>query len=160
MRLLNIVEGQLNANPHILDRGSEILPDYSEVVEKATAASLREAVPGCLLCILMPLLTGAIFGVRALLALLVGTILSGTQLAIMMSNAGSALDNAKKLCETFSEMTAGREACVVGDTVGDPLKDACGSALNVLMKLQAVLSLVFLDALFAISHGKGLAFHV
>ena len=106
------------------------------------------------------------------MALLVGTVLSAAPLAFSMVNAGGALDNAKKLCERGLEpvlMHSGHEgmtrkerkdAAVIGDTVGDPLKDACGPVVNVLMKLSAVLALVFVDAFFAVAGGRGLVAHV
>ena len=159
-RLLIIIEEQLLLNPDILDPNSDALPDYHTVVVDATESSLREALVPVLLCLAMPLCVGSIFGIKALLSLLVGTVLSGIQLALFMCNTGGALDNAKKLCEADPLFAAGREASIVGDTVGDPMKDACGNALNTLMKLQAIMSLVMLDAFFAIANGKGLSAHV
>ncbi len=90
------------------------------------------------------------------LGLLTGALLSGVQLAISMSNTGGAWDNAKKYIESNVDPSMGgkgsdiHKAAVVGDTVGDPLKDTSGPALNILMKLMAIISLVFADYFYAI----------
>jgi len=109
-------------------------------------------VPG-LLVILTPLLIGFIFGPKMLAGFLPGAIVSGVQLAISAANTGGAWDNAKKYIESGAmndeqgrQVRKGSEihkAAVVGDTVGDPLKDTSGPALNILIKLMAILSLVF-----------------
>jgi len=118
--------------------------------------------PGALV-ILAPLLTGIFFGVMALSGLLVGALVAAVQLAISMSNSGGAWDNAKKYIEKASPDSdlkgKGSDihmAAVVGDTVGDPFKDTSGPALNIVMKLMAVLSLVFADTFFAINCGHRL----
>merc|ERR1719517_378400 len=92
--------------------------------------------------IFTPLGVGLRAGPRALLGLLAGSIVSGAMLAIMMSNAGGAWDNSKKLCEKMKiKKTEQGKACVVGDTVGDPFKDTSGPALNILIKLMSMVSL-------------------
>mmetsp|Transcript_29507 Transcript_29507/g.36446 ORF Transcript_29507/g.36446 Transcript_29507/m.36446 type:complete len:126 (-) Transcript_29507:138-515(-) len=101
--------------------------------------------PGALV-MLSPIFTGYLFGVYALSGLLAGSLVSAVQMAISSSNTGGAWDNAKKYVEQGNYGGKGSEchkAAVVGDTVGDPLKDTSGPALNILMKLMAIISLVF-----------------
>merc|ERR1712100_820391 len=129
----------------------------------STKASLREMVAPAILVMAAPLLTGIFFGVYAVCGLLAGGLSSGVQLAISMSNTGGAWDNAKKFIEKSGPDTeyGGKgsdphKAAVIGDTVGDPLKDTSGPALNILMKLMAILSLVFADFFKTCNSGKGL----
>jgi len=145
-------------------------PDHARCIKISTDASLREMVPPGLLVILTPILTGSIFGVEALSGLLVGSLISAVQLAISQSNTGGAWDNAKKYVEKGCvkiEDKDGRKvvqgkgtdihkAAVTGDTVGDPLKDTSGPALNILMKLMAIISLVFADFFMSLNCGKGM----
>lgn len=112
--------------------------------------------------ILTPLLTGIFFGVNAVSGLLVGSLIASVQLAISMSNSGGAWDNAKKYIEKASPDSELKgkgsdfhKAAVVGDTVGDPFKDTSGPALNIVMKLMAVLSLVFADTFYSVNAGNG-----
>ena len=114
---------------------------------------------------LTPILTGVLFGTSAVAGLLAGAISSSVQLALAMSNAGGAWDNAKKFVERGGVYLNGvvqrkgselHKAAVTGDTVGDPFKDTSGPALNIVMKLMAVLSLVFADFFMSISNGDGL----
>lgn len=108
--------------------------------------------PGCLV-ILSPLFLGFVFGPRILAGFLPGAIVSGVQLAISAANTGGAWDNAKKYIESGAMIDQDgqkvrkgsdiHKAAVVGDTVGDPLKDTSGPALNILIKLMAILSLIF-----------------
>merc|ERR1719407_201982 len=89
-----------------------------------------------------PLIVGFCVGPRCLMGTLAGAIVSGAMLAILMSNAGGAWDNSKKLCEKLKiKKTEQGKACVVGDTVGDPFKDTSGPALNILIKLMSMVSL-------------------
>jgi Na+/H+-translocating membrane pyrophosphatase len=110
--------------------------------------------PG-LLVVLSPILMGFLFGPRGVSGLLAGTIASGIQLAISFSNAGGAWDNAKKYIEGGNLVIEGvvhgkrseiHKAAVIGDTVGDPLKDTSGPSINILIKLMAITSLVFSGA--------------
>eukprot|EP01065_Artemidia_motanka_P018664 TRINITY_DN21_c0_g3_i1.p1 TRINITY_DN21_c0_g3~~TRINITY_DN21_c0_g3_i1.p1 ORF type:complete len:806 (+),score=359.85 TRINITY_DN21_c0_g3_i1:94-2511(+) len=140
-------------------------PDHARCIQIATDASLREAVLPGLMVILSPILTGVLFGVEAVSGLLVGALTSGVQLAISQSNTGGAWDNAKKYVEggqisneageVQGKGTDLHKAAVIGDTVGDPLKDTSGPALNIVMKLTAIISLVFADFFVSINHGKG-----
>merc|ERR1712167_211721 len=120
----------------------DVLPDSNECVRISTRSSVREMIaPGCY-AILAPLFVGFTVGPRCLMGLLVGSITSGCMVAIMMSNAGGAWDNGKKLCEKLNiKKTEQGKACVVGDTVGDPFKDTSGPALNILIKLMSMVSL-------------------
>merc|ERR1712183_988811 len=109
-----------------------------------------------------PLLVGIVFGIQAVSGLLAGSLISSIQLAVSMSNSGGAWDNAKKYIEKASSDSElqGKgsdihKASVVGDTVGDPFKDTSGPALNIVMKLMAVLSLVFADTFYACNKGSG-----
>lgn len=109
--------------------------------------------PG-LLVIATPVITGFLFGPDAVCGLLAGEIVSGVQIAISFSNTGGAWDNAKKFIEAgnldeegkpFAKKTEAHRSAVVGDTVGDPLKDTSGPSINILMKLSSIVSLVFGD---------------
>jgi inorganic pyrophosphatase len=124
-------------------------PNYKNCVKIATDASLKEMIaPGCLV-VLTPIVVGIFFGYEALAGLLPGSLVCGVQLAISSANSGGAWDNAKKYVEA-GNMGAGKgkgsdvhSAAVIGDTVGDPLKDTSGPALNILVKLMAIISVVF-----------------
>jgi len=120
-------------------------PQYKLCVEISTRASLKEMIAPGALVLLSPLLTGYLFGVKCLAGLLVGALTSGVQMAISASNSGGAWDNAKKYVEGQPNMkgTDWHKACVVGDTVGDPMKDTSGPSLNILIKLTAITSVVF-----------------
>jgi K(+)-stimulated pyrophosphate-energized sodium pump len=129
-------------------------PDYAKCVDISTKASIREMIAPGLLVILTPLIVGFLFGPQMLAGLLIGALVVGVMLAISMANSGGAWDNAKKYIETGVHGGKGSEthkAAVVGDTVGDPFKDTSGPALNILIKLMAIISLVF-AASFA-THG-------
>ena len=144
-------------------------PDHERCIKISTDASLREMVLPGLLIILSPIICGIVFGVEAVCGLLTGAIVSAVQLAISRSNTGGAWDNAKKYVEkgcvkiedrdgrriVQGKGTEVHKAAVVGDTVGDPLKDTSGPALNIVMKLQAIISLVFADFFMSINCGKG-----
>ena len=129
--------------------------DYAKCVDISTAASIREMIAPGLLVILTPLLVGFLFGVQMLAGVLIGSLIVGVMLAISMANSGGAWDNAKKYIETGVHGGKGSDthkAAVVGDTVGDPFKDTSGPALNILIKLMAIISLVFAGA-FATNGG-------
>lgn len=136
-------------------------PDYTRCVEISTKASLQKMVAPGALVMLSPLITGFFFGVEALAGLLAGALVSGVQMAISASNTGGAWDNAKKYVESGAfgrDQGKGSErhkAAVIGDTVGDPLKDTSGPSLNILIKLMAIISLVFAPAFNGLQ-GKGL----
>ena len=129
-------------------------PDYAKCVDISTAAALKKMIAPGLLAIVAPLLMGILLGAEALGGLLAGALASGVLMAIMMSNAGGAWDNAKKYIESGVHGGKGSEAhkaAVTGDTVGDPFKDTSGPAMNILIKLMTIVSLVFAPVLAA--HG-------
>ncbi len=121
-------------------------PDYRRCVAISTRAALKEMIAPGILVLASPLVFGVCFGSEALAGMLAGSLAVGLVTAIASSNAGGAWDNAKKYIETGVYGGKGSEthkAAVIGDTVGDPLKDTSGPSLNILMKLMAILSLVF-----------------
>ncbi len=120
--------------------------DYRRCVDISTKSALREMIAPGLLVVLTPILVGLLFGVETLAGVLAGTLASGAVLAISMANSGGAWDNAKKYIEAGALGGKGSEphkAAVVGDTVGDPMKDTSGPSLNILLKLMAITSVVF-----------------
>lgn len=120
-------------------------PDYSRCVEISTRSAQREMVFPSLLAIVIPVVVGLVLGVAGVLGLLVGGLAAGFTLAIFMSNAGGAWDNAKKMVEEGNFGGKGSEchkATIVGDTVGDPFKDTSGPSLNILIKLMSMVSIV------------------
>jgi len=136
-------------------------PDYSKCIKISTDASLKEMLAPGALVILSPLVAGLGFGKNACAGMLSGALVSSVQLAISMSNTGGAWDNSKKYISAGGlgeEMRKGSEAhsnSVTGDTVGDPLKDTSGPALNIVMKLTAIISLVFAAAIKDSSTASG-----
>jgi K(+)-stimulated pyrophosphate-energized sodium pump len=141
------VRRQFREKPGIM-KGTE-RPDYGPVIDICTAASLRELATPALLAVLSPVIIG--FGVNyfALGAFLAAVILTGQLMAVFLSNAGGAWDNAKKHIEDGHEGGKGSEAhkaAVIGDTVGDPFKDTAGPALNPLIKVMNLISLLILPA--------------
>ena len=163
MAMVLEVQRQFDEKPHLLDANPTERPDYDACIAISTQASLREMLAPGAMVIFTPLLTGILFGVTAVSGLLVGALVAAVQLAISMSNSGGAWDNAKKYIEKASPDSElqGKgsdihKAAVVGDTVGDPFKDTSGPALNIVMKLMAVLSLVFADTFYAVNEGQGL----
>ena len=150
-QMIQEVRRQFHENPGILE-GTE-KPDYATCVGISTDAALKEMVAPGLLAIIAPILVGILFGVEALGGMLAGSLGSGVLLAIMMSNAGGAWDNAKKYIESGTHGGKGSEAhkaAVVGDTVGDPFKDTSGPSINILIKLMTIVSLVFAPVFAAI----------
>tara|TARA_B100001123_G_scaffold121342_3_gene141234 strand:+ start:1264 stop:3318 length:2055 start_codon:yes stop_codon:yes gene_type:complete len=121
-------------------------PDYARAVDISTQGAIKEMIVPGLIAIIAPVAVGAIMGAEALGGLLIGSIATGFLLAVTMANAGGAWDNAKKYIELGNHGGKGSDphhAAVVGDTVGDPFKDTSGPALNILIKLMAIVSLVF-----------------
>ncbi len=129
-------------------------PDYKRCVSISTDAALKQMIAPGALVMGTPIIVGFLFGVEALAGVLGGSMVCGVVLALASSNAGGAWDNAKKYIETGAHGGKGspaHHAAVVGDTVGDPFKDTSGPSLNILMKLMAIISLVF--APFFMHHG-------
>jgi K(+)-stimulated pyrophosphate-energized sodium pump len=150
--MIEEVRRQFRTIPGIMEGTAE--PDYEKCVSISTEAALREMIPPGILIMGTPLLVGFLFGVPAVAGILAGSLVSGGVLAISSANSGGAWDNAKKYIEKGNLGGKGTEthkAAVVGDTVGDPFKDTSGPALNILIKLSAILSLVFVP--FFIQYG-------
>ena len=143
-KMIEEVRRQFREIPGILL--GEAKPDYSSCVSISTKAALRQMIVPGLMAVICPLLVGFLFGRPALGGLLAGSLVTGVLLAIFMSNAGGAWDNAKKYIEGGHHGGKGSDAhkaAVVGDTVGDPFKDTSGPSLNILIKLMTVVALVF-----------------
>ena len=137
------VRNQFRDHPGIMDYTEK--PDYGAVVDICTRTSLRELMTPGLLAVLAPLIAGFFLEAEALGAFLAGAILTGQLLAVMLSNAGGAWDNAKKFIEEGNYGGKGSEshkAAVIGDTVGDPFKDTAGPALNPLIKVMNLVALL------------------
>ena len=121
-------------------------PDYTSCVDLCTKASLREMILPTVIAVVVPVVVGLILGYKGVVGMLAGATVSGFLLAIFMSNSGGAWDNAKKYIEGGTHGGKGSEqhkAAVVGDTVGDPFKDTAGPAINILIKLLSMVSIVF-----------------
>jgi K(+)-stimulated pyrophosphate-energized sodium pump len=126
------------------------VPEYEKCVDISTAAALKEMILPGVMAVLSPLAMGFFFGPAALGGMLAGALVSGVVMAIFMSNAGGAWDNAKKYIEEGHYGGKGSEAHaagVVGDTVGDPFKDTSGPSINILIKLMTIVALVFVKVL-------------
>ena len=125
-----------------------VRPDSARAVDISTAAALREMLLPGSLAVALPLVVGFI-SVRALGGLLAGALVTGFLLAIFMANAGGAWDNAKKFIEAGAFGGKGSEAhkaAIVGDTIGDPFKDTAGPAMNIVIKVMTIVSLIFASA--------------
>ncbi|MEA2534962.1 MAG: K(+)-stimulated pyrophosphate-energized sodium pump, partial [Actinomycetota bacterium] len=145
------VRRQFREHPGIMD-GSE-RPEYGPVIDICTAASLRELTTPALLAVLTPVIIGFGISYLALGAFLAAVILTGQLMAVFLSNAGGAWDNAKKYIEDGNLGGKGSEAhkaAVIGDTVGDPFKDTAGPALNPLIKVMNLVSLLMLPAVISL----------
>ncbi|MHC4429338.1 MAG: proton/sodium-translocating pyrophosphatase, partial [Planctomycetota bacterium] len=132
--------------PTSVEADGQKYPDYAECVMISTAGAQREMIAPSLLAIVVPILVGLVLGVGGVMGLLAGGLTSGFAVAIFMANAGGAWDNAKKYIEKGNFGGKGSDAHkagVVGDTVGDPFKDTSGPSLNILIKLIAIVSVVF-----------------
>merc|ERR1712151_127150 len=159
----------------ILTGSKELEPNYDRCISISTKTSLVEMIAPGALVIGSPLVAGTLFGVQAVFGLLTGSLVSSVQLAVSMSNSGGAWDNCKKYvkgglsedpelrydkkgADTPAQGVAREvhDAAVQGDTVGDPFKDTSGPALNIVMKLQAIVSLVFAAYFGSINGGHGL----
>jgi K(+)-stimulated pyrophosphate-energized sodium pump len=150
--MIEEVRRQFRTIPGIMEGTAE--PDYAQCVAISTKAAIREMIPPGILIFGTPLIVGFLFGIPALAGLLVGSLVAGGVLAISSANSGGAWDNAKKYIEAGNlggKGTDTHKAAIVGDTVGDPLKDTSGPSLNILIKLSAILSLVFVP--FFVEYG-------
>lgn len=144
LEMVGEVRRQLRERPGIL-RG-ELRPDYARCVDISTRVALRGMVVPGVAAVLLPLGVGLVFGREAVAGLVGGALVSGVALALQMTNAGGAMDNAKKWIESDAsggKGTPAHQAAVIADTVGDPLKDTAGPSLNILIKLMSIVALVF-----------------
>jgi K(+)-stimulated pyrophosphate-energized sodium pump len=156
-RVVLEVRMQFRNHPGIMTY--EEKPDYSRVVDIVTADSLRELVTPGLLAVLTPIAVGFAFGYGPLGSYLAGAIAAGVLMAVFLSNSGGAWDNAKKLVEDGlhgGKGSAAHEATIVGDTVGDPFKDTAGPAINPLLKVTNLVSLLIASSVVKYSSNVGL----
>ena len=144
MAIVEEVRRQFREIPGLMEGTAE--PDYKECVDIATKGALREMIVPGVMAVAAPLAVGFVLGVESLGGMLIGAVASGFMLAIMMATAGGAWDNAKKYVELGhfgGKGSDAHKAAVEGDVVGDPFKDTSGPSLNILLKLMAIVSLVF-----------------
>ena len=142
--MIEEVRRQFREIPGIMEGKAK--PDYKTCVAISTTAALKEMLVPGIMAVIAPLAVGLILGSTALAGLLAGSLVSGVMMAMLMSNAGGAWDNAKKYIEEGNHGGKGSDAhkaAVVGDTVGDPFKDTSGPSINILIKLMTVVSTVF-----------------
>ena len=142
--MIEEVRRQFREIPGIMEGKSK--PDYTKCVDISTKAALREMIIPGVMAVVAPIIIGFLLGTEAVGGMLAGSLVTGVMMAIFMSNAGGAWDNAKKYIENGNHGGKGSEAhkaAVVGDTVGDPFKDTSGPAINILIKLMTLVALVF-----------------
>ena len=128
-------------------------PDYASCVDMCTRSAQKLMLPPALIAVIVPVVVGLILGVNGVAGFLAGTTVTGFVLAVMMANSGGAWDNAKKYIESGQHGGKGSDchkAAVVGDTVGDPFKDTSGPAINILIKLTSMVSIVFAGLIVAV----------
>jgi K(+)-stimulated pyrophosphate-energized sodium pump len=151
-KMIEEVRRQFRTIPGLMEGKAEA--DYEQCVAISTQAALKEMIAPGILIMGTPLITGFLFDIQAVAGVLAGSLVAGGVIAISSSNSGGAWDNAKKYIEAGNlggKGTDVHKAAVVGDTVGDPLKDTSGPSLNILIKLSAILSLVFVP--FFVQYG-------
>jgi len=136
------VRRQFRENPGILEGTAQ--PDYARCIEISTKAAQREMVWPSVIAVVTPVAVSLLLGVAGVIGLLVGALCTGFAMAVFLSNAGGAWDNAKKYIETGQhggKASPAHRASVIGDTVGDPFKDTSGPSLNILVKLMSIIAI-------------------
>ena len=147
-KMVEEVRSQFESDPAILEGKS--VPNYNRCIDISTKASLREMILPGVIVILSPVVAGLVLGAAGLGGLLIGGLVSAIMLAVFMANAGGAWDNAKKYVEAGNFGGKGSDthkAAITGDTVGDPLKDTAGPAMDILIKLMSVISVILVPVL-------------
>ena len=147
-KMVDEVRSQFEKTPEILE--GKATPDYNRCIDISTKASLKEMILPGVLAIAAPVVGGFVLGAAGLGGILIGGLVSAIMLAVFMANAGGAWDNAKKYVESGNFGGKGSDthkAAITGDTVGDPLKDTAGPAMDILIKLMSVISLVLVPVL-------------
>ncbi|MBI4666280.1 MAG: sodium-translocating pyrophosphatase [Nitrospinae bacterium] len=143
MKMVEEIRRQFHEIPGLMEGKAK--PDPARCVDIATTAALREMILPGMVAVIVPLVTGALLGPEGLGGMLAGATVTGVLMALLMANGGGAWDNAKKYIESGAYGGKGSDAhkaAVVGDTVGDPFKDTSGPAMNILIKLMSIISLV------------------
>jgi len=146
--MIEEVRRQFREIPGLREGDPDAKPEYEKCVDISTRAALREMILPGAMAVALPLIVGFI-SLEMLGGLLAGALISGFLLAIYMANAGGAWDNAKKFIEAGAFGGKGSDAhkaAVVGDTVGDPFKDTSGPAMNIVIKVMTIVSLIFASA--------------
>ena len=149
--MIEEVRRQFRTIPGILEGTGK--PDYKSCVAISTTAALKEMLVPGIMAVAAPVIVGFLFGTEAVGGMLAGSLVTGVLMAIFMSNAGGAWDNAKKYIENGNHGGKGSDAhaaAVIGDTVGDPFKDTSGPSINILIKLMTIVALVFCSAFIGI----------
>ena len=150
--MIDEVRRQFKADPGIMEGTSK--PDYAQCVDISTQAALKEMVVPGLIAVCSPIVCGLLFGTKGLGGLLIGALMSAIMLAVFMANSGGAWDNAKKYIESGQcggKGSTAHKAAVTGDTVGDPFKDTAGPAMDILIKLMSVISMIIAPVLLELT---------
>lgn len=151
-KMVEEVRRQFEENPNILN--GTAIPDYNKCIDISTKASLKEMILPGVIAVLSPIAIGFILGVAGLGGTLIGGLVSAIMLAVFMANSGGAWDNAKKYVEEDhfgGKGSATHKATITGDTVGDPLKDTAGPAMDILIKMMSTIALIILPVLLKTS---------
>lgn len=159
-QMIEEVRRQFKADPGIMKGTSK--PDYAQCVDISTQAALKEMILPGLIAVISPIATGILLGTKGLGGLLIGALMSAIMLAVFMANSGGAWDNAKKYIESGACGGKGSEAhkaAITGDTVGDPFKDTAGPAMDILIKLMSVISLILAPVLLEMTPLLDFLFH-
>ena len=158
--MIDEVRRQFRDDPGIMAGTSK--PDYARCVDISTQAALREMILPGLIAVCSPVIIGLLLGTAGLGGMLLGALLSAIMLAVFMANAGGAWDNAKKYIESGKlggKGSAAHKSAVTGDTVGDPFKDTAGPAMDILIKLMSVISLILAPILMQMTPLLDFLFH-